>query len=54
MGVRFLGAREQQSKKRAIFHFFQKTEKTDFRKLQKLIDLSNAERSGAPIWAINI
>ena len=47
--VRFSEAAEPQSQKRAIFNFFQKTEKIDFYKLQKLIDLSNPERSGAPI-----
>ena len=52
--VRFSEATERQSQKRAILHFFQKTEKIDFYKLQKLIDLSNAERSGAPIETIDI
>ena len=47
--VRFSEAANGQIEKRAIFMFFQKVKKIDFYKSQKLIDLSNAERSWGPI-----
>ena len=46
---RFSEAANGQIEKRAIFTFFQKVKKIDFYKSQKLIDLSNAERSWGPI-----
>ena len=52
--VRFLEVAEQQNKKRPNFRFLSNPKKVGFYKLQKLTDLSNAERSGVPIKATNI